>query len=84
MVPNKVFELKLKPIEFSILCYLKRCQNSVTKQCNPSRSNIAKNCNMSVRTVDKAIEGLINKEIIEKEAVFWNGHQYSNSYKINF
>ena len=84
MVKNEVFELGLSPIEFCVLCYLKRCENSVSKKCNPSRSNIAKSCCMSVQTVDKAIDGLITKGIISKEAVFWNGHQYSNSYTINF
>ena len=84
MVKNEVFELGLSPIEFCVLCYLNRCENSVSKKCNPSRSNIAKSCCISIRTVDKAIDGLMKKGIISKKAVFWNGHQYSNSYKINF
>lgn len=83
MMKNEIFELGLSPIEFCVLCYLKRCGTN----CFPSRANIAKHCNISIRTVDKAISGLVDKGLVSKEQRFMvvrdEVKQMSNFYVVN-
>lgn len=87
MVPNDIFDLKLKPAELSVLLYLKRCRNAVTGSCFPSRKTIAKNCCLSVRSVDKVLTSLISKNLITKSARYVKEEQVmkqlSNNYALS-
>ena len=85
LLPNDIFQRDLTNKEFIVYCYLVRCKN-VHNQCWPSRSTIAKNCRIkSLTTVDKSIQGLIDKGFIYKTGHYdHNGKgQLSNIYTIN-
>ena len=63
LIENKIFDEKLKPKEFIVYCYLKRCTDQ-RFQCFPSRKNIAENCCLSVPTVDSALKVLEKRGLI--------------------
>lgn len=79
-VPNKIFELKLTPIEFCVLCYLHRCRNETSQECFPSKRNIARSCNIAVSSVSKAIRNLAEKNLITVKHNYSDHVQQSNSY----
>ncbi len=66
ILPNRIFELGLKPKEFAVYSCLVRHSDNESDSCFPSRSTIAKECNMDKKTVDSAIKTLINKGLIQK------------------
>lgn len=88
ILDSTIFEQKLKPIEFVVYCFLVKCKNNETQTCFPSRATIAGKCCVSLRSVDKAINGLCRKKLIEKEnRYFINEYgvpegKKSNLYKI--
>ena len=80
MVSNRIFELKLKPRNFTVYCCLLR-HSDEKMQCFPSRKLIAEECGIDRKTVDSAIEslsalGLIKKVSRHRE----NGSKTSNLY----
>lgn len=84
LIPNDVFEYKLKPREYIVYCYLIRCGDA-SRQSFPSRKNIAKMCCMSVPTVDSAIRsleemGMISVKHRNDET---NGNHLSHLYTIS-
>ena len=81
-VSNCVFDLKLKPIEFIVYCYLQKCDNS-ERGCFPSKKTIAKNCGIAVSSVDKALKKLKKAGIISSRKRYSNGKQISNIYKLH-
>lgn len=83
MVSNRIFELKLKPRDFTVYCCLLRHSNSKDGSCFPSRRMIAKECSIDRKTVDSAIQnlsdiGLIKKVYRHRE----NGTKTSNLYYV--
>ena len=54
---NNIFNLKLKPNQFTILTYLIRMANE-SENCYPSMNNIAEMCCVSKSTVVRTIEEL--------------------------
>lgn len=83
MVSNSIFDLELKPRDFTVYCCLRRHSDSENGSCFPSRRIIAKECCMDRKTVDYAIEnlsalGLIKKVIRYRE----NGTRTSNLYYV--
>ena len=83
MVSNHIFELKLKPRDFTVYCCLLRHSDSRDGSCFPSRRVIAKECGIDRKTVDSAIEslsalGLIKKIHRHRE----NGTRTSNLYYV--
>ena len=64
-LPNQIFGEGLTTSEFVVYSYLVKCSDK-NHQCFPSRRNIARECNISVSTVDKALNGLIDKCLIKK------------------
>lgn len=70
IIENKVFDYRLKPYVLSVYTYLCKCKNSKNNTCFPSRENIALNCNMSIRSVDKAIKELVSLLLIKKISRF--------------
>ncbi len=58
MVLNRIFDLELKPREFTVCCCLLRNSNNEDCFSFPSRRVIAKECGVDRKTVDSAIENL--------------------------
>lgn len=84
-LPNHIFDEDLTTSEFVVYSYLVKCSDKNHK-CFPSRKNIARECNVSVSTVDKALNGLIDKCLIEKTTRYdfsREQQQLSNIYSIN-
>lgn len=66
MVPNRIFDLELKPRDFTVYCFLLRHSDSREDSCFPSRRVIAKECGMDRKTVDSAIETLSTLGLVKK------------------
>ena len=66
MVPNRIFDLELKPRDFTVYCCLLRHSDSNDGSCFPSRRVIAKECGMDRKTVDSAIENLSSLGLVKK------------------
>ena len=66
MVPNRIFDLELKPRDFTVYCCLLRHSDSKDGSCFPSRRVIAKECSMDRKTVDSAIENLSSLGLVKK------------------
>ena len=66
MVPNRIFDLELKPRDFTVYCCLLRHSDSEDGSCFPSRRVIAKECGMDRKTVDSAIENLSSLGLVKK------------------
>ncbi|MBP3442015.1 MAG: helix-turn-helix domain-containing protein [Clostridia bacterium] len=57
MVPNRIFELNLKPRELAVYCCpLRHCNDNMT--CFPSRKLIGAECSIDRKTVDLALKNL--------------------------
>lgn len=69
IVPNEVFDLNLKPHEFSVLCYILKCCDK-TKTCYPSIKTIANACSISENTARKCVKNLCERNIISKSGGF--------------
>lgn len=83
MVPNRIFELDLKPRDFTVYCCLLRHSNSKDGSCFPSRRMIAKECSIDRKTVDSAIQNLSDIELIKKVYRHReNGTKTSNLYYV--
>ncbi len=83
MVPNRVFDLELKPRDFTVYCCLIRHSDNKNSSCFPSRKVIAKECCMDRKTVDSAIESLSNLDLIKKiHRHRENGTRTSNLYYV--
>ncbi len=81
-IPNKIFELRLNAYEFSVLCYLFKCRNSMTGECFPSYNKISTDMNISRSTVIRTVKSLKEKGIIDVRNNFSNHYQRSNNYKL--
>lgn len=66
MVSNRIFELRLKPRDFTVYCCLLRHSDSRDGSCFPSRRIIATECCMDKKTVDSAIESLSQLGLVKK------------------
>lgn len=84
MLPNEIFELKLKPRDFTVFaCLVKHSDSDCT--CFPSYRAIAKECSISQKTVGQALKILSNKRLIEISNRKRNdGSKSSNLYHIIF
>lgn len=82
MVANKIFELGLKPRDFTVYCCLLRHSDEKMK-CFPSRKLIAKECSMDRKTVDSAIQNLSDLGLVKKVCRHCeNGTRTSNLYYV--
>ncbi len=83
MLPNRIFSLGLKPKEFAVYCCLVRHSDREKNSCFPSRRLIAQECNMDKKTVDSAIKGLEERELVKKVCrQRENGTRTSNLYYV--
>ncbi len=83
MLPNVIFELKLKTRDFTVLaCLMKHSNNDYT--CFPPYRTIAKECSISEKTVGQSLKILSNKRLIEiSNRKREDGSKSSNLYRIN-
>lgn len=83
MVANKIFELELKPRDFTVYCCLLRHRNNENSSCFPSRKLIAKECSIDRKTVDSAIANLVTLGLVKKVCRHReNGTRTSNLYYV--
>ena len=83
MVPNRIFDLELKPRDFTVYCCLLRHSDSKDGSCFPSRRVIAKECGMDRKTVDSAIENLSSLGLVKKiQRYREDGTRTSNLYYV--
>ena len=83
MVPNRIFDLGLKPRDFIVYCCLLRHRDNNTRTCFPSRRLIAKECRIDRKTVDSAIENLSALGLVKKiQRYRENGTRTSNLYYV--
>ena len=81
IVPNSIFQKKLKPRDFAVYC----CQTMHSDKngyCYPSRKLIAEECCIDKKTVDTAIGNLLELELIEKANRSIEGKKTSNRYRV--
>lgn len=84
ILPNQIFDEDLTTSEFVVYSYLEKCSDK-SHRCIPSRRTIARQCNISVSTVNKALNGLIDKGLIDKTSRFdfsKEQQQLSNIYTL--
>lgn len=67
LLPNEVFQLDLSGGAKLVYSYLLYCEDRETYQCYPSYKKIGLNVNMSVNTVKKYVEELVDKGLIYTE-----------------
>lgn len=83
MVSNRIFDLELKPRDFTVYCCLLRHSDNENGSCFPSRRIIAKECCMDKKTVDAAVESLSALGLIKKVCRHRaNGTRTSNLYYV--
>ena len=70
LMPNELFALKLKPREFMVYAYLRKCVNNTTYQCWPSYQTIARATDMSKSTVKRCIDHLTEMRLIDTERTY--------------
>lgn len=82
-MPNKIFDLQLKPRDFIVYCCLVRHKDNNSHTCYPSRKLIAKECCISPRTVDKALASLQSRGLISlQNRKRMNGSNTTNLYTV--
>lgn len=81
IVPNSIFQKKLKPRDFAVYCCLIMHSNK-NGFCYPSRRLIAEECCIDRKTVDVAISNLIANSLIEKINQQIDGKKTSNRYRV--
>ena len=67
LLPNEVFQLDLSGGAKLVYAYLLYCEDRETYQCYPSYKKIGRNTNMSVNTVKKYVEELVEKGLVATE-----------------
>lgn len=83
MLPNTIFELKLKPRDFIVYCCLIRYKDNENHTCYPSRKLIAQECCITLRTVDKALASLQRLGMIHlQNRKRMNGSNTTNLYTV--
>lgn len=82
MVPNRIFDLNLKPRELAVYCcLLKHCDSNMI--CYPSRKLIGSECGIDRKTVDLALKNLKDTGLIECEHRHRSdGSATSNLYRV--
>ncbi len=83
IVANSIFELQLKPRDFTVYCCLLRHADIANHTCFPSRRTISKECQIDKKTVDVALNNLIDIGLIKKiTRTRFDGSKTSNLYHV--
>ena len=81
-IKNNLIVSNLNHIDFRVLCYL--IARSKNGKCFPSVGTIAKEINVSKRTILRAIDNLVkDKYIVREQRTIGTGKITSNLYTIN-
>ena len=80
-ISQSVFDKKLKPRDFAVYCCLVMHSDD-QGYCFPSRKRIADKCRIDCKTVDVAIETLVDLGLIEKSNRYIDGRKTSNKYRV--
>ena len=67
LIPRELFHLGLCAGEISVYSFLMSCENRKTYQCYPSYRTIGEAVSMSVNTVKKYVDALVDKQFIYTE-----------------
>ena len=72
LLPKEMFSLGLCAGEISVYSFLMSCENRKTYQCYPSYRTIGEAVSMSVNTVRKYVDALVDKQFIytERTSIF--------------
>ena len=80
---NEVFDVGLSPSAFLVYCYLCRIADNSSSVASISYRKLAKKLKMSVQTVFKAIEELVEKGLVIKEPrIGEKGNRMTNLYRL--
>ena len=83
IVANRIFELQLKPRDFTVYCCLLRHADIANHTCFPSRRLISEECQIDKKTVDIALNNLIDIGLIRKiTRTRFDGSKTSNLYHV--
>ena len=83
IVSNRIFEFELKPRDFAVYCCLLRHADIANHTCFPSRRTISKECQIDKKTVDVALNNLIDIGLIKKiTRTRFDGSKTSNLYHV--
>lgn len=83
IVANRIFELQLKPRDFAVYCCLLRHADITNHTCFPSRRLISEECQSDKKTVDVALNSLIDIGLIRKiTRTRYDGSKTSNLYHV--
>lgn len=83
IVANSIFEWKLKPRDFAVYCCLLRHTDITNHTCFPSRRLISEECQIDKKTVDVALNSLIDVGLIRKiTRTRYDGSKTSNLYHV--
>ena len=83
IVANRIFEFQLKPRDFAVYCCLLRHADNKNLTCFPSRRTISKECQIDKKTVDVALNNLIDIGLIKKVTrTRFDGSKTSNLYYV--
>ena len=83
IVANSIFEWKLKPRDFAVYCCLLRHADIEKHTCFPSRRLISEECQIDKKTVDVALNSLIDIGLIRKiTRTRFDGSKTSNLYQV--
>lgn len=83
IVANSIIEWKLKLRDFAVYCCLLRHADIVNHTCFPSRRLISKECQIDKKTVDVALNSLIDVGLIRKiTRTRFDGSKTSNLYHV--
>lgn len=81
IISNRIFDLGLKPIPFSVYCCLVKHRDEKSGSCFPSRKRIAQLCGISLQSVDNALKEIEGIGLIQKQEQYRaNGSRTSNRY----
>ena len=70
-IENIIFSFDLKPGEFVVYAYLRRCSNVKTGQAWPSYQTIADAVNISRTSVARHVKALEEKGLLITEPTYW-------------
>lgn len=83
IVSNRIFEFKLKPRDFIVYSCLLRHADIANHTCFPSRRLISEECQIDKKTVDVALNSLIEVGLIRKiTRTRFDGSKTSNLYHV--
>lgn len=75
-IPNKLItSKKLTSIE-KLVCIVLVAYRMDNKDCFPSRNTISENSSLNIKTIDKAIRGLVSKKFIKKLTIIGRSNTY--------